>query len=92
MKIAAGNLEMVRHVAERLGELRGQVVFLGGAATTLLITDEAAPDVRPTLDVDVIVEIGSSSEYYRLGETLRKIARPFTKYRVSGRSARPSST
>lgn len=64
---------MVHHVAERLGKLREQVVFLGGAATTLLITDEAAPDVRPTLDVDVIVKIGSGPDYHRLGEALRKI-------------------
>jgi hypothetical protein len=34
-------------------------VFLGGAATALLITDVAAPDVRTTLDVYVIVEIGT---------------------------------
>jgi hypothetical protein len=33
----ATNLAMVRRVAERLGDLRDQVVFLGGAATALLI-------------------------------------------------------
>lgn len=73
MRAAPANLAMVRHVAERLGDLRERVVFLGGAATTLLITDQAAPDVRPTLDVDVIVEIGSGPDYYRLGESLREI-------------------
>ena len=73
MRIAQANLAMVRHVAERLGDLRERVVFLGGAATTLLITDQAAPDVRPTLDVDVIVEIGSGPDYNRLGESLREI-------------------
>lgn len=71
--MASANLEMVRHVAERLGDLRERVVFLGGATTTLLITDAASPDVRATLDVDVIVEIGGGPEYYRLGESLRKI-------------------
>ena len=73
MRTAPANLAMVRHVAERLGDLRERVVFLGGAATTLLITDPAAPDVRPTLDVDVIVEIGSGPDYYRLGQSLREI-------------------
>ena len=73
MRTASANLAMIRYVAERLGDLRERVVFLGGAATTLLITDQAAPDVRPTLDVDVIVEIGSSPDYYRLGESLREI-------------------
>jgi hypothetical protein len=32
------NLEMIRHVARRLGELRERMVFLGGAATVLLIS------------------------------------------------------
>jgi hypothetical protein len=70
---AQANLAMVRHVAARFGGLREQVVFLGGAATALLITDVAAPDVRATLDVDVIVEIGTGPDYYRLAESLRAI-------------------
>lgn len=65
------NLAMIRHVADRLGELRERMVFLGGAATALLVTDTAAPDVRVTTDVDVIVEIASKVEYYRLAESLR---------------------
>jgi hypothetical protein len=65
------NLAMIRHVAGRLGHLRERVVFLGGAATALLITDSAAPDVRVTIDVDVIVEIASKGDYYRLAESLR---------------------
>ncbi len=65
------NLAMIRHVAERLGPLRERVVFLGGAATALLITDNAAPDVRVTTDVDVIVEIASRGDYYRLADSLR---------------------
>ena len=31
-----------------------RVVFVGGAAVTLWITDPAAPPVRPTNDVDVV--------------------------------------
>jgi hypothetical protein len=73
VRVAQANLAMVRLVAERLGSLREQVVFLGGAATALLISDAAAPDVRATLDVDVIVEIGTAPDYYRLGESLREI-------------------
>ena len=64
------NLAMVKQVAELLGPLLPKVVFLGGAATGLLITDEAAPEVRATKDVDVIVEILSRSDYYQLEETL----------------------
>lgn len=65
------NLAMIRCVAAHLGHLRERVVFLGGAATALLITDSAAPDVRVTVDVDVIVEIASKGDYYRLAESLR---------------------
>ena len=67
------NLAMVKRVAELLGPLLPKVVFLGGAATGLLITDEAAPEVRATKDVDVIVEIFSRSDYYKLEETLRSL-------------------
>jgi len=65
------NLAMIRHVASRLGHLREQVVFLGGAATALLITDTAAPDVRVTTDVDVIVKTASRGDYYRFAKSLR---------------------
>jgi len=71
VKAVETNLAMIRHVAGRLGELRERMVFLGGAATALLITDTATPDVRVTTDVDVIVEIASRVEYYRLAELLR---------------------
>ncbi|HEY3357939.1 MAG TPA: hypothetical protein VGQ83_32115 [Polyangia bacterium] len=47
----------------RLGPLRNKVVFVGGAATGLLIADPAAPTPRPTQDVDVIVEVASRAEY-----------------------------
>lgn len=67
------NMAMIRHVASRLGELRERMVFLGGAATALLITDTATPDVRVTTDVDVIAEIASKVEYYRLAELLRSL-------------------
>jgi hypothetical protein len=65
--------EMVIIVARKLGSLRDEVAFLGGATTSFLITDPAYPQVRPTLDVDVIVEIASRIEYYRLEERLRSL-------------------
>jgi hypothetical protein len=53
-------------------------VFLGGAATALLITDSAVPDVRATIDVDLIVELASRVDYYRFAEALR--SHGFTEY------------
>ena len=65
------NLRMILHVARHLGNLRDKVVFVGGCVTGLFLTDPAMPDVRVTQDVDVIVEITSRREYYRLEKELR---------------------
>jgi hypothetical protein len=73
MKNSDINLEMIKIVAERIGDLRKEFVFLGGASTCLLITDPAAPEIRPTLDVDIIVEVTSRLEYHKLEERLRKL-------------------
>ena len=37
------NLEIMQLAVEQLGELVNEMVFLGGCATGLLITDPAAP-------------------------------------------------
>ncbi|BBO88953.1 hypothetical protein [Desulfosarcina ovata] len=66
------NLLMLEMAAEKLGPLVDVVVFLGGCATGLLITDPAAPPLRVTRDVDVIVEVASLSSYHRFSSKLRK--------------------
>lgn len=58
------NREMMRQVACQLGDLTEQLVFVGGVTAGLLITDPAAPSVRPTRDVDVIAVIESEAAYY----------------------------
>jgi hypothetical protein len=52
-----------KQVARRLRPLLSEVVFVGGCTTGLFITDEAAAEVRPTFDVDVIAEITSYADY-----------------------------
>jgi hypothetical protein len=47
-----------------------QLIFLGGCATGLLLTDMAAPPIRATRDVDVITEVATMTEYYKLAERL----------------------
>lgn len=37
------NIWLITHVAKCLGDLRKKVVFVGGCATGLLITDPAMP-------------------------------------------------
>lgn len=66
------NLAMLMLAVERLGELCDEMVFLGGCATGLLISDPAAAPVRMTRDVDAIVQVASRAEYYRLADRLRQ--------------------
>ena len=55
------NLALLNTVARHLGELRSQVVFLGGATTSLLTTDPASVTIRATRDV--VFEAWSLVEY-----------------------------
>ena len=65
------NIRILTVAAESLGELTEELVFLGGCATGLLITDTAAPEIRITRDVDAIAQITTRMDYYRLSERLR---------------------
>jgi len=67
------NLARLASAAEKLEPLLGQIVFVGGCVTGLLLTDPAAPPVRPTLDVDAIVAIGSYAEFTVLENRLREL-------------------
>lgn len=49
------NLPYLRQIADALGSLREQVVFVGGAVAGLLVTDPLADNVRATRDVDAVV-------------------------------------
>ena len=63
-------LELISYAAECLGDLREEVVFLGGASVGLLITEPAAPAPRMTRDVDVVMEILSRLDFYRAEQRL----------------------
>lgn len=65
------NLKMLETAADHLGPLLAEVVFLGGATVELWISDPAAPEFRPTVDVDVVVEIVTKSDYYRFQDRVR---------------------
>lgn len=76
------NTDRVRLAASLLGSLTQRVVFLGGAALDLLITDDGAPPSRGTKDVDVIVEVVSLPDFYDLSRQLREAG--FQEDMVSG--------
>lgn len=63
---------MLIFIAKKLEEICEEVVFLGGCTTALFITDPGSSDVRPTIDVDCIVDVISPSEYYKLEKRLRQ--------------------
>src|SRR5580692_691678 len=71
--MANPNLQLLTDAAKLLGPVLGELVFVGGCATALLITDNAAADVRPTFDIDAIAEITSYAAYTEFSERLRKL-------------------
>lgn len=89
---ALSSRELLKAIATRLKPLLREIVFVGGCATELLITDPGAPPVRVTDDVDVIVEIASRAEYERFSKRLRKMGfsedssedAPICRWRVGG--------
>jgi hypothetical protein len=67
------NLDRLITAAKLLRPLLDELVFVGGSVTELLLTDEAAADPRPTIDVDAIAAIPSYAEYAIFGERLRSL-------------------
>jgi len=65
------SVQMLEAAAAALGDLLAEVVFVGGATVELWITDPGAPPVRPTKDVDVVVEVTSRSAFYDFEARLR---------------------
>src|SRR4051794_30082038 len=55
--MARTNIEQLIATAEFLGPMLPDLVFVGGAVTSILITDSGAGAPRATLDVDAIAEI-----------------------------------
>jgi predicted nucleotidyltransferase len=71
--MANPNLGLLLAMAHAMGDLRERVVFVGGCATGLLVTNMAVIDVRSTEDVDAIIEIVSLHAYYALRPELSRL-------------------
>jgi hypothetical protein len=65
------NIMMLQTVTNGLGKLKDEVVFVGGAVAELYSDNPAASEIRPTLDVDCVIEIRSRLQFARLEENLR---------------------
>jgi len=71
-KVDNPNIQMLEIAVERFGILVDDVVFLGGRAIGLLLTDPAASPIRITRDVDVMMEVASLADYHNFNEKLRR--------------------
>lgn len=67
---ATSNLALLHLAARRLGNLKDQVVYLGGCTTALFINDPQSLDVRATVDVDCIIDVLSLVEYHQFENQL----------------------
>ena len=67
------NRELLEAAVRLPRPLLDDLVFLGGCATGLFLTDTAAAGLRPTKDVDAITAVASYAEYAQLSERLREL-------------------
>jgi hypothetical protein len=67
------NVQLLEVAAAALEPLLGELVLVGGCAVGLLISDQARPPVRHTIDVDLLTEVAPLASYYKLGADLRRL-------------------
>ena len=85
------NLLRIKAVATALKELNENVVFVGGATVALYADVQKSVEIRPTNDVDVVIELASYKDYGNLDKRLRSIgfqndveSGVICRYRVQG--------
>jgi predicted nucleotidyltransferase len=72
MSVRDYHQNLIVTVAKALGDLNNMTVYVGGAVISLYVNDPAAPEVRPTDDLDITLEITSLGELEELRHTLVK--------------------
>lgn len=70
MKNTIINKQIIKKIANALGELNNEIIFVGGATVSLYVNDEAAEDVRPTKDIDISVSVATINELEDVREKL----------------------
>jgi len=69
--MSSANRDALVRVAQLLGPLTNELVFVGGRVAELLVSVPGSTRVRPTDDSDAVCKVTSRPEYFRLGERLR---------------------
>jgi predicted nucleotidyltransferase len=67
------NITRIKAVSNALAKLETPVVFAGGAAVSLYVDASFREEVRPTDDVDVVIEIAAYKNYAAMEERLRSL-------------------
>lgn len=67
------NISMLQTVANGLGDLKEDMVFVGGAVAELYASNPDLSDIRPTLDVDCVIELRSKTAHAKLENDLRAL-------------------
>ena len=67
------NLALVAQVAKGLKELNGKMVFIGGAVISLYTDDPAAEEIRPTVDIDMTINLANYAEWAQMQERLSEL-------------------
>ena len=71
--VADPNRALFESVVRLLAPVLDELVFVGGCTTGIFITDPAAGGIRPTKDVDAIVDVTSYAQYAALSDRLRNV-------------------
>lgn len=67
------NIVRIKSVYSALDDLKDSVVFVGGATVSIYADRPDQVDVRPTEDIDVLIEIGTYAEYAKVQEKLASL-------------------
>lgn len=71
--MADPNRQLFERVVGLLAPVLDELVFVGGCASAILITDTAGAGIRATKDVDAVVDVSSYAMYAALSARLRAI-------------------
>ena len=69
------NIARIQIVARALGEIKEQVVFVGGSVVELYADNPELSDIRPTIDVDCVIDLQICTylDYSKLEQQLRNL-------------------
>jgi len=65
-------IQQIELLAEKLGDLCEEVVVVGACSPALILDISTAPDLRPTNDVDIMVQADNYGEYFSFVEKIKK--------------------